>query len=99
MAYFYEFGTQSMQPLLFKFVYVFLEDVESMEEVVGIELVLREKLGGTIKFLFSQFDLPVVSQSENGVQERPVGVEIIFVQNCGDLAQLLKMSKHCMKQK
>ena len=61
MAYFYEFGTQSMQFLLFKLIDVLLKDVESMQKVVNIEFVLGEKLSGTIQFLFSQFYLPVVS--------------------------------------
>ena len=68
MTYFYEFDTKPIQFLLFELVDVFLKDVESMQKVVSIEFVLGEKLGGTIQFLFSQFDLPVVSQSENGVQ-------------------------------
>ena len=68
LTYFYEFDTKPIQFLLFELVDVFLKDVESMQKVVSIEFVLGEKLGGTIQFLFSQFDLPVVSQSENGVQ-------------------------------
>jgi hypothetical protein len=93
-ADFDEFAAEEGQLIFPELLEVVLEQVETVEEVVGVELFPAEELRRSIRFGFHGLQSGVGLQFKDGVEQRPVGIEVVVVEDRGHLAQLLALSQH-----
>ena len=86
LAYFDEVYTQFIDFLFFELGAVLFELVKTVEEVTGVEVVLDEEVGRSFDLVVPFINDYALPPFRDGIEQKPIRVEIVLVENGGYLA-------------